>query len=107
MKLPADHPLHLVIGLTIWSVWFIAIYGGLSVFCCAAAESGESGLTNRLNLSLLTAASLTCAALAGLAAWCWRQAQGFAGRVSAGAYIAAVIATAGVAAPIIYLPPCL
>ncbi|MCR6650932.1 MAG: hypothetical protein NVV73_05260 [Cellvibrionaceae bacterium] len=105
MKLPADHPLHLVIGLTIWSVWFIAAYGGLSVFCSANAVGGNEFTT--INIGLLVFTALTCVLLGALAVWCWRRGRGFPGRVSAGIYIAAVIATAGVGAPIIYLPPCI
>jgi hypothetical protein len=34
--LSITHPLQLVPGLIIWALWFIAIYGGLSVACALA-----------------------------------------------------------------------
>lgn len=107
MKLPAEHPLHLVIGLTIWSVFFIAAYSGLSVYCSAAQETDAGGLKNPLNLGLLALTAATCVVLGILANWCWRSAKKFPGKVSAGVYIAAVIATIGVGMPVIFLPACI
>jgi hypothetical protein len=107
VKLPAEHPLHLVIGLTIWSAFFIAAYGGLSVYCSAATETDVGGLKNPLNLGLLALTAGTSVVLGILANWCWRSAKKFPGKVSAGVYIAAVIATIGVGMPIIFLPPCI
>ncbi len=107
MKWPAEHPLHLVIGLTIWSAFFIAAYGGLSVYCSAAQEANAVGLKNPLNLGLLALTAATCVLLGILAAWCWRTAKKFPGKVSAGVYIAGLIATIGVGMPIIFLPPCI
>lgn len=107
MKLPAEHPLHLVIGLTIWSAFFIAAYGGLSVYCSSARGTDASGLTNPLNLGLLVLTAATSMLLGVLATWCWRSAKKFPGKVSAGVYIASVIATVAVGIPVIFLPPCL
>lgn len=104
MKLPADHPLHLVLGLGIWSAWFIAAYGSLSVFCSANSAVGDE--VTIINIGLLALTAFTCVLLGLLAVWCWHRGKRFTGRVSVGLYIAAVIATAGVGAPIIYLPPC-
>jgi hypothetical protein len=107
VKLPAEHPLHLVIGLTIWSAFFIAAYGGLSVYCSVAAETDTGGLENPLNLGLLALTAAICVVSGILANWCWRSATKFPGKVSAGVYIAGFIATIGVAIPIIFLPPCI
>ena len=107
MKLLAEHPLHLVIGLTIWSAFFIAAYGGLSVYCSVAVEPDAGGLKNPLNLGLLALTAATSVLLGILANWCWRSAKKFPGKVSAGVYIAAVIATIGVGMPVIFLPACI
>jgi hypothetical protein len=103
----ANHPAHLVLGLVIWSVWFIAMYGGLSVYCSVTDHHQLTGIFNPLNVGLLIFTVITCVKLAVLALWCWRSARGFPGRVSAMLYIAAFIATIAVAAPVLYLPPCL
>lgn len=104
--LAASHPMHLVLGLVIWSLWFIAIYGGLSVYCSVAEDHPASGIFHPLNIGLLIFTAITCVKLAVLATWCWRNTKGFPGRVSAMLYVAALIATIAVAAPIVYLPPC-
>ena len=37
------HPLHLFLGLIIWSAWFVFLYGGLSVACEFAPPGVEQG----------------------------------------------------------------
>lgn len=105
--IPANHPAHLVLGLTIWSIWFVAMYAGLSVYCSLAGDHQPIEGIPLINISLLALTAITCVPLAVLAVWCWRNATGFPGRVSAMLYIASVIATISVAIPVFFVPPCL
>lgn len=103
---PADHPAHLVLGLVIWSVWFVGIYAGLSVYCSRAEDASAAGIFNVLNIGLLIFTAITCIKLTVLAMLCWRRGQGFIGKVSASLYIASILATLTIAGPIFFLPPC-
>ncbi|MFY0664848.1 MAG: hypothetical protein JXQ97_09480 [Natronospirillum sp.] len=53
MKLSTGHPAQLVIGLTVWCVWFVAVYGGLSVACELAAPEPARGAFNTISLTLI------------------------------------------------------
>ncbi len=103
----ADHPIHLVLGLSIWSIWFIAMYGGLSVFCSFENPPRIASLMHPINLGLLALTAITCAALVALSLWSWRNGKSFPGRISSWLYIASTIATLSVALPVFFLPPCL
>ncbi|APX92080.1 hypothetical protein BWR19_03515 [Halomonas sp. 1513] len=112
-RLALTHPLHLVIGLTLWSLWFVAIYGGLSVACAVAPPAAEQGALTAINvaLGLLTVATT---ALLGWLAWaCLEAARDELGRprfvaaVSAGLYLFSAVATLFVGIPVIGVPPCL
>nr|WP_163500776.1 hypothetical protein [Halomonas socia] len=112
-RLALTHPLHLVIGLTLWSLWFVTIYGGLSVACAVAPPAPEQGALTTINvaLGLLTAAT---AALLGWLAWACLQAardkpgrSRFVAAVSAGLYLYSAVATLFVGIPVIGVPPCL
>ncbi|KKO49191.1 hypothetical protein VT06_08075 [Arsukibacterium sp. MJ3] len=46
------HPAQLVIGFTIWSIWFIAMYAGLSVACQLAPPAEQQGALTWLNGAL-------------------------------------------------------
>lgn len=106
MKFAADHPVHLVLGLSIWSIWFIAIYAGLSVFCAHEENTLAPGFANPLSIGLLSATLIASLILGLLARWCWRKATGFPAKISAGLYAASMLATLAVGAPIAFLPPC-
>lgn len=118
MKPPASHPLHLVLGLTLWFAWFCAVYGGLSVACAVVPPAPEAGALNGVNAGLLVLTILTTAVLAWAARKCWRGAQQFPagsppGRkrfvadVSAALYALAAVSTLVVGLPLLLLPPCL
>jgi hypothetical protein len=118
MKLPASHPLHLVLGLTVWFAWFCLVYGGLSVACAVAPPAPEAGPLNGVNAGLLLLTVLTAVLLAWAARRCWRDAQRFPagsppGRkrfvagVSAALYVLAAVSTLVVGLPLLLLPPCL
>lgn len=106
-----NHPMQLVWGLTIWAIWFVAVYGGLSVACAATDWQRESPLS--LNNALLLLATIpTVLLLTWLMKRCWRARQPapgyrrFIAAVSAALYAASALATIAVAVPILLLPPC-
>ncbi|MCH8551567.1 MAG: hypothetical protein LAT62_06510 [Natronospirillum sp.] len=109
------HPLQLALGLTVWSVWFVALYGGLSVVCAFAPPAPEAGPWTALNAGLL---ALTLVTTALLAWWGWRCWQASAHteqgsnarlitRVSAGCHLLAALATLMIGLPAAVLPACI
>lgn len=112
--LKLTHPIHLVGGHTIWGVWFVTIYGGLSVACSVAPpDSGRDALTG-INAAIGISTLATTALLIWLT-WASMKAarrtavrrERFFGIVSAGNYLFASGATLFVGYPVIFLPPCL
>jgi hypothetical protein len=106
-----NHPMQLVWGLTIWAIWFVTVYGGLSVACAATEWQRESPLS--LNNALLLLTTLpTVLLLIWLMKRCWRARQPapgyrrFIAAVSAALYAASALATVAIAVPIMLLPPC-
>lgn len=107
------HPLHLIIGLVLWSKWFVILYGGLSVACAVVPPPPEQGALTAINAWLGVLTLVT----GGLLGWlCWvclqaaRQESGlprFVAAMSSGLYAASLIATLFVGVPVIGLPPCL
>ncbi len=108
------HPAHLVLGLILWSVWFVALYGGLSVGCAVAPPPDAQGAMTWLNASLLV---LTAATLVPMVYWtrlCWRagaesppgSTQRFIARVSSGVHLITTITTAAIGLTVLTLPPC-
>lgn len=107
------HPLHLVIGLGVWGLWFVALYGGLSVACAVVPPAPEQGSLTVINaglgvLTIATAVLLAWLAWASLMAA--RRAAGparFVAGVSAGLYLYSAIGVLFVGLPVIGVPPCL
>lgn len=112
-RLHLTHPGHFVGGLTLWSIWFIAVYGGLSVACAVVPPDPDQGAFTHINITLLLVSLITALLLAGLAWGCFQEARQHEGRqhfnafVSAWLYVFSTLAVAFVAAPIVGLPPCL
>ena len=111
--LAPSHPAQLLLGLTLWSLWFVAIYAGLSVACALSPPVAEQGALTAINGGI---ALLTLATLALLAWLAWRglcagrQAAGggrFIALVGAGLHVYAAAGVAFVAWPLVALPPCL
>jgi len=107
------HPVHLVIGLGVWMLWFAVVYGAVSVACSVAPPAAALGARNWVNLGLL-ALTLPCAAGLAWAAWrCWRSVRAKSSRdrfhawVNALAYAAAAVATVVVGLPLAWLPTCI
>jgi hypothetical protein len=112
----AAHPMHLVLGLVVWSVWFVAIYGVLSVACTVAPPPETAGAFTGINALLLLLTVFTAAALVYGAWRCWLTTGDaaddpgparFIPGVSAAAYLAASVAVLAIGLPAIVLPPCL
>lgn len=101
------HPLQLALGLTVWSVYFVAVYAGAAV-ACAAGVSPRTTAAGLLVLTGLTALGL------GWAAWrcaaAGRQAPDrtgrFVARTAAVLHATAAGSTLVVGLPILVVPAC-
>jgi hypothetical protein len=108
------HPIHLVSGLTIWGIWFVAIYAGLSVACSVAPPEPERDMLTGINLGVGLATLGTTALLAWLA-WASvtagrkaeRRRERFFAYVSTGVFLFSAAGTLFVGYPVTFLPPCL
>ncbi len=108
------NPIHIASGLSIWSLWFVALYGGQGVGCSVAPPPLEDGPWTWLNLALALLSLLTTGLLLALARLFHRAAkrpacnerERFVASVSAAGHLIAAIAVAFIALPIMVLPPC-
>lgn len=116
MMIPPTRPLHLSLGLIVWSVWFVAAYGGLSVGCAIAPPDPARGALTWLNGALAVLTAVTAGWLALQAVKCWRAArsgsevrteQRFIVTLGTAVYATAAVATAFIGIPILGLPPCI
>ncbi|WP_111413238.1 hypothetical protein [Billgrantia lactosivorans] len=108
------HPIHVVSGLVIWGLWFVAIYAGLSVACSVAPPESERDMLTGINVGVGLATLATTALLLWLS---WASVA--AGRkatlrrecyfayLSAGVFLFSAGGTLFVGYPIVFLPPCL
>lgn len=110
------HAAHLVLGLVVWSLWFVILYGGLSVGCALAPPSGEQGAWTWINGVLLALAIIFTVGLLAGAYASWRHAPPadsgkakarFLGRVAAAVYLFAALASLAISLPVLLLPPCI
>ncbi|MGP9534861.1 hypothetical protein [Halomonas sp. AOP42-E1-30] len=112
-RLHLTHPLHFVIGLTLWCIWFVAVYGGHAVACSVAPPAPEQGVFTLVNGVLLLVSLAAIALLAALTLGCYRMAHRHVGRlrfnaaVSAGLYLFSTLGVMFAAMPILGIPPCL
>jgi hypothetical protein len=113
--LSPSHPLQLALGLIVWSAWFVAIYGALSVGCALAPPDAELGARTWLNGLLAALTALTFAWLVRQAVVCLHATQtGTAGSpqrrfmtpLSASLYVVAAVSTLVIGLPVLGLPPC-
>ncbi|QJR82632.1 hypothetical protein CA267_018675 [Alteromonas pelagimontana] len=113
MKIVSTHPWHITAGLVIWAVWFVAIYGGLSVACVVSPPPPDSGVFNWINAALMISTLVTSAYLAWCALLCWRRMQDsvkqarFTLRLAAAVYLVGCLATLAVGVPTMVIVPCL
>lgn len=109
------NPIHVPLGLVLWSVWFVALYGGLSVGCSLLPPDPAQGQWTWLNALLAMFSLVTVVLLLALArlfqhaarSECEGQSARFVARLAAGVNLIGAIATVFVALPILSLPPCL
>lgn len=125
------HPLQLALGFIVWSVYFVAMYGGLSIVCAASPPELEGGAFTWINLILLLLTLFTGAWLLYQAHRCWRlgrqattaslgevrercpgsgqlnEFRDFIAPLAAGINLVAGIATLAVGAPAAVLAPCI
>jgi len=107
--------MHLVLGLIIWAVWFVVLYGGLSVGCALAPPDVALGSLNWLNAVLLILTLGCTALLLYLGACCWQgraSADGdlqrqFIVHVGAAVHLLSAAAVLLVGLPVFALPPCI
>lgn len=113
------HPVHLALGLTVWSLWFVVVYGGVSLACAGpGAEAGGFGLPG-VRVVLLAFTGLTALALGLAARWCWRGARHlastpgplmgdarFVAHMSAWLYALAAGSAVFVGLPLLVVPAC-
>lgn len=109
------NPLHMVLGLSLWSLWFVALYAGLSIGCAYNPPDPAHGPWNWLNallgvLSLLTVLGLLVLAR-GFQRAAWRSGkgsvEGFVARLAASVHLVGAIATLFIGLTTLLLPPCL
>ncbi len=113
--LSPSHPVHLVLGLVVWSIWFVVLYGGLSVACAVAPPPVAMGPLTWVNAVLGAITLGVTVLLLYLARSCWRtvpvvEEEGnpsrFVTQVAAGVHLVAAAATLAVGLPLLVLPPC-
>lgn len=113
----------LAVGFTVWSLWFVAVYGGLSVGCAMASPGASRGSFTGLNLALLVLTLATVVVLLAAAWGCLRARRAahapsqrgtrgaarrrFTAGLAALLHLSAAVATVFVGLPLLWLPPCL
>ena len=105
-------------SLTLWGLFFVVIYAGLSVACSVAPPDPERDMFTGINAGVGVVTLVTTLLLLWLA-WASMQAGRKAGRkeglgresyfayVSAGMFLFSACGTLFVGLPIAMLPPCL
>lgn len=114
MRLSPHHSIHLIIGLTVWSAWFVVLYGGLSVACQMAPPQPASEPLNWLNTLLAVSTLAVVAGLLWVAWQLWRRhadnpepLRRYICLTSVALYLISAFATLAVAMPVLFLPPCI
>lgn len=109
------HPLQLALGLIVWAVWFVALYGGLSVGCALAPPAADLGARTWLNGLLAALTAITFGWLAWQVRRCGRATRSgigepssrrFLSTLGAGVYAVAAVSTLVIGIPVLGLPPC-
>lgn len=129
------HPMQLALGFIIWSVYFVAIYAGLSIGCAFDPPPSSQGVINWLNGSLLILTLVVGCGLLWQARRCWRarddhpqppreqevhapensarlgprlgQSRSLIVHVALGVNLIGGLATLAIGAPLLVLMPCL
>lgn len=110
------HPIQIVLGLIIWSVWFAGIYGAHGVACAVSPPDPAQGIVNWLNLSFAIGTLVVIALLLWLAHRAWQlsrppheldERQLFVTRLAAGIHLIAALSTLFIGLQLAFLPPCI
>tara|TARA_R110002020_G_scaffold121615_2_gene276243 strand:+ start:9512 stop:9868 length:357 start_codon:yes stop_codon:yes gene_type:complete len=110
------HPLHLFLGLIIWSAWLVFLYGGLSVACEFAPPGVEQGALTWINAAMFGLGALVSGFLLWSARRCWNAAPAsdsdaatgrFVARIAAAVYLISALAAFGLVLPGVILHPCI
>lgn len=111
-----SHPIHLILGLTLWCIYFVVVYGGMSVGCEISAARDSTNPLNVINGFVLLVTIAFTLPLLWLAWACHKatpavaddRTQGrFLMRLSAVLYGLSAAATLFVGLPGAIYPPCL
>lgn len=112
-----SHPMQLVMGLVIWAVWFVVLYGLQGIGCSIAPPPAEQGALTWINAVLLGLGLGVTLLLVVIAYRCWKAGprdgsgedgqSNFVRRISAGIYLLSAISAAAVTLPVVIYPPCL
>ncbi|WP_131782803.1 hypothetical protein [Legionella gresilensis] len=109
------HPLSLIIGLVIWSIWFIFIYSALSVACAIVPPAIVDSFT-WINSILLVSTLITTILQLYLALGYWQKLRlselkdnpnSFILWVAVGGFLAAAFATLSIGLMVLFFRPCL
>ncbi|RDI26264.1 hypothetical protein DFR41_103424 [Pseudacidovorax intermedius] len=82
--LSPDSPWQLALGFTLWSLWFVGVYGGVSVACAARWAADARGPWNGVNGALIAGTLATLVLLLLAARRCLRHARVLRGLDPAG-----------------------
>src|SRR5690554_6914948 len=100
MRWRPHHPVHLILGLCVWSIWFVVLYGGLSVACQLTPPEPQQGPFNWLNALLWLSTLVVVGLLLWAARVLWRAAPRaeqplgrHIGVTSAGLYLVSAFST--------------
>jgi len=112
-RLHFTHPIHYIIGLTLWGGWFGTVYGGHALACEVMLPDPEQGVFTLINAMLLAVSLLATGLLAALTWGCWHTARRHQGRLrfnawlSSGLYLFSTLGVIFTGMPIVGIPPCL
>ena len=110
------HPIQIVLGLIIWSIWFAGIYGAHGVACAISPPDPAQGIFNWLNASFGLATLAVVALLLWLGHRAWQlsrppyeldERQLFVTRLAAGIHRIAALSTLFIGLQLAFLPPCI
>ncbi|MDO6442839.1 hypothetical protein [Marinobacter sp. 2_MG-2023] len=111
------HPINLVLGLIIWALWFVLLYGGLSIGCAFAPPDAGDGAWTWINAASLVVALMVTGYLLTCAYACWKASSPssaakaqplntFISKTSAAVYLVSAVASLMLVLPGVRLPPC-
>lgn len=107
------HPIHLVLGLTVWALYFVVVYGGMAVGCEISSVGHQQGPWTPINAFVLLVTLAFALPLLWMAWLCHRRTPAsptqarFLMRLSAVLYLLSALATLFVGLPGAIYPPCL